>query len=216
MIKIRISNVEKYWDLGKGRSFNIDLTPGYTCLIGPNGTGKTTMLRQIRDILMRERDTESGQLPYKVLHYDNQQDGGSRNFGQWMMMGQFDKIAEVTSSSEGEGIIFNLGEFATRCGQATRECIEKHRTLIILIDGFDSGTSIDKIYQFREQFIKTIIDHCKESEVDVYIIATVNNFAMIDPCYVGYNPDCIIARTGCHKKLKTYNGFKKFILSRAK
>ena len=133
MIKIRIANVEKYWDLGKGKSFSIDLAPGYTCLIGPNGTGKSTMLTQIRDTLMRERDTESNQLLYKVLHYDNQHDGGSKNFGMWMMQGQFQKIAEVTSSSEGEGIIFNLGEFAAKCGQSTRDCIEQNRKLIILI-----------------------------------------------------------------------------------
>ena len=215
MIKIRISNVEKYWDLGKGKNFSIDLAPGYTCLIGPNGTGKTTMLRQIRDILMTERDTESGQLLYKVLHYDNQQDGGSKNFGLWMMSGQVQKIAEVTSSSEGEGIIFNLGEFATKCGKATRECIEKNKTLIILIDGFDSGTSIDKIYQFKEQFVKTIIDHCKESGVEVYIIATANNYAMVDDSE-GEPVDCIYAVTGSHKKIKTYSAFKKFILSRAK
>lgn len=215
MIKIRIANVEKYWDLGKGRSFSIDLAPGYTCLIGPNGTGKTSMLTQIRDTLMRERDTETGNLIYKVLRYDNQQDGGSRNFGQWMMQGQFQKIAEVSSSSEGEGIIFNLGEFAAKCGQATRDCIEQNRKLIILIDGFDSGTSIDKIYQFKEQFVKTIIDHCKESGVEVYIIATANNYAMIDDSE-GEPVDCIYAATGSHKSIKTYAAFKKFILSKAK
>lgn len=215
MIKIKVFDVEKYWDLGKGKNFTINLNPGFTCLVGPNGTGKSTMLKQIRDILSSEKDSETEQRLYEVVYYDNMQDGGSKNFGKWMVNGQFEKIAEVTSSSEGEGIIFNIGEFASRCGKATNKCIENNRSLIILIDGFDSGTSIDKIYQFKEEFVNTIIRHCMNEKVDVYIIATANNYAMVDNSN-GEPVDCIISITGRHKKFKTYTSFKKFILSKAK
>lgn len=212
MIKIKTCNADKYYDLdGKKRNIIIDLSPGYTCLVGPNGTGKSTMIRQIRDILMREKDTETDRFLYKVIYYDNMQDGGSKHFGSWMMKGQFEKIAEVTSSSEGEGIMFHLGEFARKCGTATTEAIKENRKLIILIDGFDSGTSIDKINEFREDFINFIIDHCNGRGVEVYIIATANNYAMVDN-----EADCIIAKTGRHKIFKTYNSFKKFILANAK
>ena len=212
MIKIRVYDPDKYYDNDKGRNITINIAPGYTCLVGPNGVGKSTMLEQIRDILRQEKDSETGLHKYEVVYYDNLHDGGSKQFGMWMMNGMFEKIAAITSSSEGEGIIYNITEFAMQCGVATKKCIEKNRTLIILIDGLDSGTSIDKIYKFKSEFIDTIIDHCSQSNVEAYIIATANNYAMIDDEIV----DCIFAKNGKHMKFKTYNSFRKFILKNAK
>lgn len=217
MIKIKIHNIEKYYDQGKGKTFTVTLNPGFTCLVGPNGTGKTTMLQQIKYTLMEERDKESGNRLYEIAHYDNQKDGGSKKFGLWLYQKDgTEKIAEMMSSSEGEGIIFNLGEFALQCGKATKTAIERNRNLIILIDGFDSGTSIDKIYQFKREFVDGIIEHCKSEGIEVYIIATANNYAMVDNIENNNSTDCIVAATGKHRTFKSYNLFRKFILSNAK
>ena len=208
MIKIRVQNPDKYYGNDKGKNITINLAPGYTCLVGPNGAGKTTILTQIRDILMREKDTETGSLLYKVVCYDNVKEGNTKNFQQYLWSGNTELISKIMNSSEGEGIVIHLGEFASRCGEATKECIDKNKSLIILIDGYDSGTSIDKIYQFKDQFVDFIVDHCKSSGIDVYIIATANNYAMVDD-----NVDCIDVSTGKHRIFRTYNAFLKYVLS---
>lgn len=206
-MKLKVDNYIKYYDNGKkgSKSFIVDINPGYTCLVGPNGTGKTTMMKQIKDFC-RENYNE-----YILVKYDNVHEGGSHRFQEYLESSQIDMITSIVTSSEGEGIIIHLGDFAHKCGQATQRAKAENKKLVILIDGVDSGTSIDKIIDFRNYFCKTIIDFCQKEEVEVYIIATANTYAMIED-----GVDCIVSFNGRHRQFKGYNSYKSFILKNAK
>lgn len=205
-MRLKIYNYIKYYgEEGKDKSFHVEIKPGYTCIVGPNGTGKTTMLEQIKDYC-KSRNNE-----FIMLSYDNLRDGSNRQYGKFLDHGRFEMIANLTSSSEGEGIVINLGEFATSCGKATAKAIESNKKLVILLDGIDSGTSIDKIYSFKDYFVKTILDHCYSNGVEVYIISTANSYAMVED-----GVDCIIASNARHRKFRGYKDFKRFILNNRK
>ena len=203
-MKLKVYDCETYYDGGDRKPRVCNINPGYTCLVGPNGSGKTTLLKQIRGFCEENSDK------YEVLHYDNLHNGGSRAAGSYINANNPMFAATLLSSSEGEGIMLNLGSFAQKCGKVTRICKEKDKSFVILVDGFDSGTSIDKIYEFRKYFVDTIIDHCASQGIEVYIIVTANNYEMTE-----YNADCIVAHTRSHKRFKTYNSFKKFIIQLA-
>lgn len=203
-MKLKVYDCETYYDGGDRKPRVCNINPGYTCLVGPNGSGKTTLLRQIRSFCEENSDK------YECLCYDNLHDGGSRAAGNYINMNNPTFAATLLSSSEGEGIMLNLGTFAQKCGKTTRVCKEKGKSFVILIDGFDSGTSIDKIYEFRKYFIDTIINHCTSEGIEVYIIITANSYEMVED-----NADCIVAHTRSHKRFKSYNSFKKFIIQLA-
>ena len=200
-MKLRVDNYTKFYDEGKGKSFTVEFNPGYTCIVGPNGTGKTTMIKQI-EFFCKQNSEE-----YNVVKFDNVKEGGSHRFQEFLYTGKTDMIATISFSSEGEGIIINLGDFATKCGQATRECILNNKKLVILVDGVDSGTSIDKIEDFKENFCNFITNHCAGQNIEVYIIATANNYAM-----VSNGVDCVSAINGTHKIFKTYKSFESFVM----
>ena len=200
-MKLRVDNYTKFYDEGKGKSFTVEFNPGYTCIVGPNGTGKTTMMKQIESFCKHNFEE------FKVVKFDNVKEGGSHRFQEFLYTGKIDMIATISFSSEGEGIIINLGEFATKCGQATRECKKNNKKLVILVDGVDSGTSIDKIEDFKENFCKFISSHCASQNIEVYIIATANNYAM-----VSNGVDCVSAINGTHKSFKTYKSFENFVM----
>lgn len=200
-MKLRVDNYTKFYDEGKGKSFTVEFNPGYTCIVGPNGTGKTTMMKQIKHYC--EKNSEE----YNVVNFDNVKEGGSHRFQEFLYTGKIDLIGTISCSSEGEGIIINLGDFATKCGQATRECINSNKKLVILVDGVDSGTSIDKIEDFKENFCNFISSHCASQNIEVYIIATANNYAM-----VSNGVDCVSAINGTHKSFKTYKSFESFVM----
>lgn len=200
-MKLKVDNYTKFYDEGKGKSFTVEFNPGYTCIVGPNGTGKTTMIKQI-EFFCKQNSEE-----YNVVKFDNVKEGGSHRFQEFLYTGKTDMIATISFSSEGEGIIINLGDFATKCGQATRECILNNKKLVILVDGVDSGTSIDKIEDFKENFCNFITNHCAGQNIEVYIIATANNYAM-----VSNGVDCVSAINGTHKIFKTYKSFESFVM----
>ena len=200
-MKLRVDNYTKFYDEEKGKSFTMEFNPGYTCIVGPNGTGKTTMMKQIESFCKNNFEE------FKVVKFDNVKEGSSHRFQEFLYTGKTDMIASISCSSEGEGIIINLGDFATKCGQATRECIMNNKKLVILVDGVDSGTSIDKIEDFKENFCNFIVNHCVSQNIEVYIIATANNYAM-----VSNGVDCVSAINGTHKAFKTYKSFENFIM----
>ena len=201
-MKIKLCNyILFYGEQGKDKTFTVEFNPGYTAIVGPNGSGKTTILKQIYDYCKKNSDK------YEAVRFDNLTDGSNRKFSEFLITDRADMIASIMTQSEGQGIMTNLGDFASRCGQATRSCLKDKKNLVILIDGVDSGTSIDNIYVFRNHFCNTIINHCSNENITVYIIATANNYAMVNN-----GVDCVIGFNGRHRGFGSYNAFESFIL----
>ena len=107
----------------------VTFNPGVTVLVGCNGAGKTTMLRNLAEKLNNKH------VPY--ITYDNLKNGGSNSIGEAFFYGKDSLGATLWCSSEGESIIINIGQFATKLSRfihtglskSTSEIIYKHRML---------------------------------------------------------------------------------------
>ena len=89
--------------------------PGVTVLIGCNGCGKTTLIRQIKRLLDKE------DIPY--VAYDNLHDGGSNARQKAGFYGDVEFMATSMCSSEGENIVLNMGNMARSMGGLTRKLL---------------------------------------------------------------------------------------------
>lgn len=181
------------------RARKITINPGYTALVGPNGSGKTTFLRQIA-----AKCREAG---YTVVYYDNMSDGGNSSMQRALMDSRIDFLSQLALGSEGEGIFANIGELASKIGRACYNA--RGRTpVFVLMDGIDSGLSIDKIQVVRKDLIDFAINVERQNGNDnLYIICTANNYelskgaAQLNVCNTKY------------VNLDTYTKFSRFIIS---
>lgn len=177
------------------RGYTLDLKPGYTALVGPNGAGKTTLLQQLK-----EEVKESGNL---FVKYDNLNDGGTRSAGEYLFRGDTTAAATVLTSSEGEGIAVNFGKFVQKLGKTVRGAVAaKVENLFVLVDAYDSGSSIDRIRELRN-LVNVIIDDA--APINVFFIASANTFEM------AREADCVDVRTGKHMKFADYDAFADFV-----
>ena len=167
-----------YYDEGYDiyKKKTITIKPGVTVLVGCNGIGKTTLLHQIRDGLKKEK------IP--CISFDNLKDGGSNSISEASFYGNFDFMANAMCSSEGENIVLNVGNLASRIGTFVKygedpkekKCIQLARSIDkmngeekeeseipkerwILLDAVDSGLSVDNVIDIKEQLFKTILEY---------------------------------------------------------
>lgn len=183
---------------------SVDIQPGITCLVGANGAGKTTFLR-----IIKERKKKGA----TVLNYSDLSDGRQNAMSRYGYLGQTDKLALAFMSSEGENIVNNFGNFVGRMGRAIRlneEC-EKPKEVWILLDGIDSGLSIDRVIEVREfieWFAKEEVPKAKGTEV--YILIAVNAFEMCRDL------QCLDVRNMKYMKFDDYETYKSFIMKSGK
>ena len=184
---------------GLHKDYMLHLRPGYTALVGPNGAGKTTLLHQIRDFAKAEG--------FEVFTYENIHDGGKTAMGNYVHSNNIKAAATALCSSEGEQITINFGQHMNALGQLVRKCVEQDKPLFILLDGLDSGASIDRARELMNLF------HMIEQDVGIqpggakhaiYIINAVNNYELarnisVDP------------RTGETHCFMSYKEYAKFI-----
>ena len=170
---------ERIFDKG-----TLTFEPGITVLIGCNGSGKSTILRHIKDHCRRE------DIP--VLYYDNFTEGGNNAKSKAMSIGNMKYLQESMISSEGENINLNFGYFISKVGKYVRGnilpdpdnvlvdavygIVNERKKLFILCDAIDSGLSIDYILQIKDVF-HLIIDDCK-NDADLYIIVSANEYEL--------------------------------------
>ena len=141
--------------------------PGVTVLVGCNGCGKTTLIRQIKRLL------EKDDIPY--VAYDNLHDGGSNARQRAGFYGDVDFMATSMCSSEGENIVLNMGNMARSMGALTKRHSDA-KELWFLFDAVDSGLSIDNVLDIKEYLFKTVFEHNKDK--DIYIIISANAYEM--------------------------------------
>lgn len=187
-----------YYDTGfiyKKSEFTLE--PGVTILVGCNGYGKSTMLEQIRTTL----DNEC----IKYISYDNEHEGGAHAMSKAGFLGNMELLANLFMSSEGEKIIQNVGEIAASIGKFVRNNINE-KELWIIFDAVDSGLSIDNMIDIKKYLFKTILEDCKNKDVDIYIVCSTNSFEMANgnKCFDVYKQE--------YMEFKDYEEYKKFIL----
>ena len=176
---------------------SVTINPGVTILVGCNGAGKTTMLRQIEAQLKESGD------PY--ISFDNRHEGGSDAMSRYGFYQQFEELATMFCSSEGEQIMVVLGEYARKIGNLART--NRESDIFILLDAVDSGFSIDNIDELKRLLFKTVIeDHPK----DVYIICTANSYEM------ARKEKCIDVMTCDEISFVDYEKYRDFIIKTKK
>ena len=205
MLEIKIDPVEKYYGVKTlKRTKTFRFRTGYTCLIGPNGTGKTTALRQIKDYCAQNRKD------FLLLSYDNLTEGSNRKFYDYIQTGNFTALTSVFNGSEGEGIHFHMGEFASDCGEAMSTAMKTKQKLVILADGADSGMSIDLLRDLRKNFFELADRETEKHGVEAYIIITSNNFELARDAH------CIDVISGKPVRIHTYEDFERYVMQNSK
>lgn len=220
-------SIEKnYYDEGYElyKKETITINPGVTVLVGCNGTGKTTLMHQIKNQLKKEC------VPY--ISFDNLHDGGSKAISSAAFFEDFGFVATAACSSEGENIIMNIANLARRLGNFIRngedngreKRLEKAFEKIfsgdedkkqesinerwILLDAIDSGLSVDNIVEVKEDLFKTILEDYKDG--DVYIIVSANEYEMTR------GEQCFDVHNGEYITFADYEEYRDFILNSRK
>ena len=151
--------------------------PGLTTIVGCNGIGKTTLLKNIQDSLA-ERGTP-------CILFDNVSENGGQNLWRGLIneaMVGWAKDAEenlgiattMMDSSEGEKIAIALGRFSDQIVAKVQES-NSFGELWVLVGAIDSGLSCDMI----EDIKKYVFDRLLALSCDglrVYIIVSSNSY----------------------------------------
>lgn len=200
----------------------IEIKPGVTVLVGCNGIGKSTLLKQMRDKLKKDK------IPFVM--FDNLKDGGSNAVSEAGFLGNFGFMATAIQSSEGENIVMNMGNLAARLGQFVKDGEDpkekKHAKIVramatlngeeipdepeipnerwILLDAVDSGLSVDNIVDIKEQLFKTILEYNYGNEIYIVISANEYEMAREENCFDVYN--------GKYVKFKNYEEYRDLVL----
>lgn len=176
---------------------HVEFEPGLTVLVGCNGCGKTTLMRQIR--LQVEKDLKNP----CVLHYDNEKHGGMSSIEKSMFYGDMSFVATSVTSSEGERIALNMQKMASKIGRMMKEHPEENE-FWIFFDGIDSGFSIDAIEDLKRGLFDTIFNTYPGK--DIYILVTANEYEMArgEKCF-----DVV----GCrYVNIKSYDRYRNLVL----
>ncbi len=172
----------------------VTLQPGVTVLVGCNGIGKTTLIKQLIQLLEKEN------VP--VIKFDNLRDGGANARSNALRRYDFSFAATAMQSSEGENICMNMGNFVGQVGALQRKHPDA-KELFIFIDAADSGLSIDNILEIKDVF-NLILSHRGDTEVYIVISANAYEVARGENCY-----DVLRCR---YLKFSSYERYRQFVL----
>ena len=168
--------------------------PGITVLIGCNGSGKTSLINQLREKLI------SNHIPY--TNYNNYIDGGFQAITNSLFNGDMNSFLPASVSSEGENISQNVAKVFKDIGSMIRT-YKNADEMWILLDGVDSGLSIDLI----DDFVKGLNFVLKDNrDKDIYVIVSANQYELT------INNPCFSVMDMKYIDINSYDDFKKIIL----
>lgn len=175
----------------------ISFKPGVTVLVGCNGYGKSTLLNIIENKLEKNK--------IKFMKYNNLTDGEYFAKDNALYMRDLTLLANLATSSEGENIYTNIGRFVKNLGEFITNTDDDN--IWILLDGIDSGLSIDNIIEIKE-FFNYLINN--EKDKNIYIIISTNSYELAkdERCFDVYN--------GKYLSFKDYEDYRDFILQSKK
>lgn len=195
-----------------------------SCLVGCNGTGKTTVVEYIKKHLEKLHAEEFEETPYSGLGKAMEAALGrerpkNKDNLYFVDFSKHTKIAAdetasflldaaVSFSSTGEGISYRLGQMLKILGKSINKIKNQNASVFIFFDDCDAGTSLDKIIEIKDVF-NLIVDHCKAMNVTYYILLTANSFEMCRDL------DCISVHDFKHLKFTDYEEYKRFVLESA-
>lgn len=197
------------------KSKEIELNTGLTVLVGCNGTGKTTLLRNISGECKKQN------IP--CLLYDNLHDGGGNSIAS-LIDNDLQEAAYLMSASEGECIKANFGRKSKIFGEfiekgivndrqhrfarifADKEEIINSNDRVFLFDAVDSGLSVDSVVEIKSLF-DAILDDFKDSGKNVYIVIAANEYEL------ARNSECFDVNEGKYIRFKDYEEYRSFIIN---
>lgn len=179
----------------------VELKQGLTVLVGCNGIGKSTLLKQIK--------TQCEKKDIPCYSYNNLTDGGSNARSKAGFYGDFSFLSQALCSSEGENINLNLGNCARQLGAFVRNNSNADK-LFILFDAIGSGLSIDNIMETKEYLFKTILEDTKSKGIETYIIVATNEYEMVR------GESCLLIPSLKYGRFYTYEEYRKYIIKTRK
>lgn len=200
---LTITNIETHpYDEKLFKKDALTLTNKATVLSGPNGYGKTTLIRELKNALKAngaiefDNNPRSRKLAFSAsevfrdeaihkdasigfLSYDSHADDYSRTISSNLFNENFEQVALRKTSSEGQNNLLSLADLFDNA-QAIAKEHQNLRHLILFVDGIDSGLSID-ILRF---IIDTLNDKLKQIEhhnpnLEASIIFTANSYEFV-------------------------------------
>lgn len=194
-----------------------NINPGITMLIGPNGSGKTTVLSQLRSLFSTQNDlvkkwnkleiNDSIRDLYSSYLYDNVYEETFTK-STWGATEHIDRVAKTFENSEGQNMYDYLYYKINEIGQTVTKAIKNNRKgIFLLFDGLDSGLSLDVINIIRKSVLEFIIEtEKKRSNLEVYIVCSANSYEFCN------NYDCIDVTNQKHIVFTNYEDYSKYFI----
>lgn len=185
-----------------------DIQKPFTILLGPNGTGKSTSLR-----LMKEKFKKDN---IQYVMYSTSRDDvvqkGAPAFGNWDPY-----LISAAFQSEGERMCTSFYHWEETA--MLKAIMTNTEPLYILIDEADSGLSYDRILESLKD-LRFILKSELNKNRDIHVVMTANSYELIQGLYdnslfdevhdISDLIDIIWLPTKLHfTKLPTYNKFIK-------
>lgn len=174
----------------------IKIDAGITILVGCNGIGKSTLIRQLKD------QFDNDGTPY--LHFDNLQDGGANARSKAGFMNDFTFLATAAFASEGENIFMNMNRFAGKIVNFVKSNNGSGKELWIFMDAIDSGYSVDNIVDIKN-FCKLILKDFGGNN-PIYFVISANEYEL------ARKEKCFDVYRGKYLMFESYDDYREFIL----
>lgn len=187
--------------------------PGVTALIGSNGSGKSTILRQIHSLFSdgnwsKIQYNDNIRNQYSSYYYNNEHE---QKYRKQSWLEEFDdgtqRLARTFENSEGQ----NMWDFLYYQMQDIGKAVSTAKRLgkkgiFLLFDAMDSGLSLDKLYELKSQVFDFIIHTERNTRLEIYIICSTNSYEFVK----GYN--CLDVTNQKHIIFNTFEKYEQYFI----